>query len=70
MRRIKAPLNHFSIYRGNDFRELYSEVGVLRSIFPTKTIAMTATVTEEIMQSLQETLCMAEAATVSISPDR
>ena len=57
--------------RGHNFREDYSKLGTLSSVFPTaKIVAMTATATKEYQATIIKSLNMKDPKLVTANPDR
>ena len=59
------------LFRGHNFREDYSKLGTLSSVFPTaKIVAMTATATKEYQATIIKSLNMKDPKLVTANPDR
>ena len=60
------------IYRGDDFRVAFSQIGDLRSIIPEKVnvLALTGTATPEVYESVVKRLSLKDPIVVGLSPDR
>ena len=59
------------MFRGHNFREDYSKLGTLSSVFPTaRIVAMTATVTKEYQTTIIQSLNMKDPKCLIANPDR
>ena len=60
------------LFRGDDFRMTYSQIGDLRSILPERVhiLALTATLTTTVFKAVKERLSLNDPAIIGISPDR
>ena len=67
-------LSRFSLFicRGDSFRTEFSRLGEIRSILPpdTHVMALTATASRSLQDSVMKTLSMRNVATVAVSPDK
>ena len=58
-------------YRGDDFRQIFTQLGMLCSLFPeAPVLALTATASKEDREVIKTTLNMVDAVEVVVSPDR
>ena len=61
-----------ALYRGNDFRRTFSEIGNVRILIPksVKVMAPTATATKETLDSAIQHLSMENPSIVGLPPNR
>ena len=60
----------FFHFRGLDFRDDYRKVGTLQSIFDCQVLALTATITSDIMADIKQILSLKDVNVVATLPDR
>ena len=60
------------IFRGDDFRVAFSQIGDLRSILPegVHMLALTATATTAVFKAVKKRLALVDPLVIGISPDR
>ena len=62
----------YLIYRGDEFRSTFAEIGSVRSLIPksVKILALTATATKETLESVIARLSLQDPTIIGLQPDR
>lgn len=60
------------LFRGDEFRSTFAEIGSVRSLIPqcVKILALTATATKETLESVKNRLSLQDPAIIGLPPDR